>query len=446
MAGFFEDHVANVPSALLRFVLFVPYGLYYGMSHNHWNVIKGHKELQAGGIYNPMIEKAEHAAVSWGPFGFYWNFAVWIPSFALPPAFSVLFGLVDFVVAVLLGITTSYQTPWVPHSIDACRNGGAHDWQRPDGANESFFDAAARLNATRTSSFKMCQSFVEEWQYGIALSFFFTLIAVLNFVLCSLAFHHAAKRFKAEGRSYTKFLLMTLSEIPRYFIITIIALFWIPSLCFYIWPRAFQSRLCMTRKYVVKVIQRCPSPRRIMVKIMPSRVAKRRYQGKGAGTPSELSEFLGIYDILMLVTEDLHYADIINLSLTSKSVREAVLPAQDYDYRVGHFKRYTCNRESKQDCWVCTQQICTGCAQYPSIPFWPVHHHIEVCRAFCTSCYFKSYLSVRRRLISGTCSCCPVSAQPGWFMKWMNGRVFYDHRQHYRGATRAVYTGEEVET
>jgi hypothetical protein len=66
-----------VPVAVIRFVLFVPFGYYWTHSTNHRDVIKDHVELY-NGTYDPAIAKGERLAASWGTFIFYWNFAVWV--------------------------------------------------------------------------------------------------------------------------------------------------------------------------------------------------------------------------------------------------------------------------------------------------------------------------------------------------------------------------------
>jgi hypothetical protein len=94
--------------------------------------------------------------------GFVWNFAVWIPAIIVPAPFSLIFGIVDTAIAVMISLSTNIQTGYNPHSVDRCGGTGAHDWQLPPGANESFFEASARLNATTTNSFQMCESYVVE--------------------------------------------------------------------------------------------------------------------------------------------------------------------------------------------------------------------------------------------------------------------------------------------
>jgi hypothetical protein len=151
--------------SLLRFVLFAPLGYYQTRGETHWDVIKDHVELHSG-LYDPAIVAGEKIASKWGTIIFYWNFAVWIPTFWFPPPLNLIFILVDTAMTVQISRATSYQTSYAPHSKAACA-GAAYSWHRPAGANESFFEAAGRLNATATTPIDMCRSFVEEWQYGV---------------------------------------------------------------------------------------------------------------------------------------------------------------------------------------------------------------------------------------------------------------------------------------
>ena len=82
-----------------------------------------------------------------------------------------------------------------------------------------------------------------------------------------------------------------------------------------------------------------------------------RYQG-GDGERSPLSDFLGVYDIFILIIEELHYLDVINLSQVSKSVRQSVLPPEDFERRLWVIECYTCRSPSKFRCWTCSNTTC----------------------------------------------------------------------------------------
>jgi hypothetical protein len=159
-----------------------------------------------------------------------------------------------------------------------------------------------------------------------------------------------------------------------------------------------------------------------------------RYQaGDGPHTPTLLSEFLGIYDMLILVTENLHYIDVIRLSQVSKSVRESVLPSHDLARRLNVFKLYTCVPDQRTTCWTCSNQICHDCQQLPEVPQTTVLHHLSECQPYCTPCYRTHVLrpsSDRARLADPNCHCAPVPRRPrnpyNWFM---NGNGYYTRAQ-----------------
>ena len=63
------------------------------------------------------------------------------------------------------------------------------------------------------------------------------------------------------------------------------------------------------------------------------------------------------YDLLMLIVRELHYVDVINLSLASKSLRDTLLPRADIAARTQALRIYTCEG-SKSECSICGNQIC----------------------------------------------------------------------------------------
>ena len=141
-----------------------------------------------------------------------------------------------------------------------------------------------------------------------------------------------------------------------------------------------------------------------------------RYQGaEGQSTP--LAQFLGVYDMLMLVSEHLHYIDLMNLSSVSRSVRGSVLPPNDLHRRICTFRLYTCQYESKTSCWTCPKQTCDGCHQLPLIPQVGEFHHLECCVPYCKSCHYKYSVCEGRgfksiRLSTPECRCAPDPAKP----------------------------------
>lgn len=163
-----------------------------------------------------------------------------------------------------------------------------------------------------------------------------------------------------------KLMLSCLLIIPKilYFFL-ILVLWYLPEGIFRSLPLKFKSHVRFGRRYITKggmgAEQAIELEARSLRQIYKERKdAKGRYYG-GEGTPSSLSNFLSTYDMLMAVTEQLHYSDIMTLSRTSKSIRNVVLPQEFFEQRTAAFKRYTCLGTPSYGCWMCEKKICEVC-------------------------------------------------------------------------------------
>jgi hypothetical protein len=162
----------------------------------------------------------------------------------------------------------------------------------------------------------------------------------------------------------SKVALVILLAIPkRIMLILVVVLWYLPSSCFRRLPSSLKSKVRVGRHYAFKrglgVEQKAELEITELKDMYKQSRRKKgpRYQG-GSGEASPLSNFLGIYDILIIVSGDLHYSDILNLSRVSKSVRESVLPEHDFDRRIIMFQRYSCSATTKTFCWICHKQMC----------------------------------------------------------------------------------------
>lgn len=142
--------------------------MYYYAAKSHWQLINSHAQLNSG-LYGTTIVTAEKIATKWGKVGFFWSIAIWIPAICLPWFFSVPVAVVDSVIAAYIATATHYQFGFVPLSQKTCAT-AAYEWHKPNGANETFFQAAARLNATVASPVQMCKDFVQESYFGLVNS------------------------------------------------------------------------------------------------------------------------------------------------------------------------------------------------------------------------------------------------------------------------------------
>jgi hypothetical protein len=190
-------------------------------------------------------------------------------------------------------------------------------------------------------------------------------------VFCLWADFRTYSEVQGEMAPFWKILLNNTLKALRILAFLIFApLYWIPLLLFRFLPISVKSRVRFARRYVAKAGQGMEEKSEVQLKTLTKKYNGRGeigvYAGKGNGEPANLAEFLGIYDMLILLVENLHYVDLVNLGLVSRSVREAILPSDAYAQRMVHFKMYTCHRKGKRKCWICEMQICSVSALLPS--------------------------------------------------------------------------------
>lgn len=198
--------------------------------------------------------------------------------------------------------------------------------------------------------------------------FFYALIVLFSLIAFSGALRDSRRQGKtaidmsmALGKSFLNFL----TAVPRCIVTLLLLLVWfLPQSFFRCLPISLKAKVRFGRRYTVKSLWGLEQKAELEVTELKDvykqnqRKQLPRYQG-GPGEACPLSDFLSVYDMLMAVTEDMHYLDVMTLSLVSKSVREVVLPAHDFDRRIKTFRRYTCPGKKKVECWICDKQICT---------------------------------------------------------------------------------------
>jgi hypothetical protein len=455
--GFFgrfrSDRLFAITTVLLRFISIVPIGIYETLARTHNDVLNANAFLR-GSPYNPSIAYGEQIAANWGNFAFYWNIVICFLALGTVPPTSLFLMVIDLATAVMIHIATNMQRGYVLHSVSACRGPGAHEFQRPPGPEESFFVAAARLSATTTTASDMYESFIKEWQYGIALSLLYSAITAINVVLCVLPW------LNPHRKAWIKKLLMSLRKeyienksfwkkawylpITTPILILVYSLIWawlIPVLLFRCLPMWIKSRTRYARRWTVKAALH--TLRELERKLI---LKKENMSGRKGGDtittiveesatePVPLADFLGVYDILILTISRLHYADVLSLLQTSKAICHAILPPSSpalLNQRLAHFKRYTCsNPVSKIQCWVCAIQICVDCSRTRRLSMIQLYHHLDACRPYCSTCYFISVASkaLPVRTDDPGCQCTPPTATPNVFMKWLNGPNYHSHK------------------
>ena len=85
-------------------------------------------------------------------------------------------------------------------------------------------------------------------------------------------------------------------------------------------------------------------------------------ESKGEGPTGSVSKqpdlayILFLHPVFSLVTRNVHYVDMMNLTLVSRSVRNAV--HQSLNPAPYTLRRNTCANGTRYDCWSCGNQIC----------------------------------------------------------------------------------------
>lgn len=249
---------------------------------------------------------------------------------------------------------------------------------------------------------------------------------------------------------------LILREIPQALILLLgFILYWLPASVFRCLPLSIKSLVRQGRRLVFKTGLGAEQKIELAMTELTAGMSINKLHPEGVqvgrGQFSLLSQFLDIYDMLLLVTQELHYLDVLNLACVSKSVRESVLPEQDLRRRLGVFKMYTCLEDSNAKCcWTCTNQICSviistatryyglltllqGCQQLRLLRQTKLLHHLDNCHPYCTSC-FNTYILRHRpapgeRLENPECQCAPVTSRPNIFQLYYHGPAYYKKSQ-----------------
>ncbi|KAF4471910.1 hypothetical protein FALBO_1171 [Fusarium albosuccineum] len=95
------------------------------------------------------------------------------------------------------------------------------------------------------------------------------------------------------------------------------------------------------------------------------------------------------------IASNLHYGDLVNLSLASKLTRRALFdPSPDPSSRQDRIESLcvsSCVNGKKSECWACERVICEKCkVQRETLQSSRVKNHFTYCYAVCTICYLLS--------------------------------------------------------
>ncbi|KAF2181723.1 hypothetical protein K469DRAFT_256094 [Zopfia rhizophila CBS 207.26] len=296
---------------------------------------------------------------------FAWLFISFGLLFRFKRAWMLLFGIIDLGLILTVAVGAGFQGNYLPATLKGCRN--ADRWQT-QGNTPSFFSRAADLKGGKSTPGRVCREFVTNWGIAVSVIIFHMLTAYIG-----IFFDEREFSILNPYRPLINFILVVFG-VPY-------------GICNWIWnwltPRVLFGYRCVLKfgrrmRGLEKLEFEEPRP------YMP------RYGLMLISNP-KLHEILTIEHVLLELVNNLHYEDVINLSLTSKSVREAVFPGRDLVHRVPKLRKYCCDKDSKKACLYCNKKICKDCEVMRYLPGLAGRRHVTWCKPYCSKCYFKQF-------------------------------------------------------
>ncbi|KAF2203710.1 hypothetical protein GQ43DRAFT_478816 [Delitschia confertaspora ATCC 74209] len=324
-------------------------------SRGLYRVIDTHPEL-----HEPPYSRYTLVSQKWifiaGLTAFVWTFVSFGALFKWKGGWILIHGIIDFSLGITLSVGAGLQASYLPSGISKCK--ASEQWL-VDGDYPSFFQRFTTLN-NDVSSDGVCRYFVIEWGLLITACFWQMLIAYVGIFF--------------DGRAYS--ILNPWRPFTMFFSILI-------AVPYMVWI-SITPKICYAYHYLIKMAYRPWATKEIELEEHPPYFPE--YVQFEVSNP-RLQRILTIEHVLLNVVSSLHYDDIVNLSLTSKAVRESIFPARDMAYRAPKLKRDCCEKTTKDGCLYCNKRICDECKKVLLGPGLSGRRHAMHCRPCCKSCY-----------------------------------------------------------
>ncbi|KAK2807529.1 hypothetical protein FQN50_005397 [Emmonsiellopsis sp. PD_5] len=382
------------PSFFLRIIGAIFVGLHMSSAEKNQRRVQGHDILQQP-PFNPHTLYATGLAYKWSKIGLIWNLVLLVPTLFAPSVCIWLIGIVDIVFTVYFAIAVALQAQFIPQSSSACQH--ADTWQVHGNDTESFFHAVAGFNATGISAKEVCEEFVTQRKWGTASLVLFGLNSFSNTFLSLLISMWCVRSVPDKTWLVSSFevlmevfmLGLASLKIPAIFLCFIFAL----------QPECIKPPVRFASHFVSRACQTVYTPIWRHLKLLhPRHLLSWRHRPHteneeekwNRATPvsggSSLADFLHV-DILTLVSEHLHYQDLVNLSLVSKRLRRTVFPNGHGRSGASMLRRYACNPATRSQCWACRYQRGFSKQQ--------LQKSHEACKPICTPCFYKTIATHR---------------------------------------------------
>lgn len=359
-----------------KILLFIPVAVTAFMQKELYEFAKTHPQILQSPPYHPLIELSLLFAYIGLMTLFPWVFISAALTYYARGFWILIIGILDLGLALLIAIAAGMQGQYLPATMKGCNGDKPVKWQIT-GDEDSFFVLVANLDTPGkdASPQKACKSFVAAWEMMVACLFFQWLVAYIGVF------------FDARPRSLLN---------PWRPLFNMILIFLAP---FIFMQHSIFPRLRLAYRYTIKNIQ-CLGGQKPPTFTKPAPYTP-AYQHKISNP--QLQRIINIEHVLLNIVDHMCYEDVINLSLASKSTREAIFPGRDLEYRIPKLRAHCCTSALKKKCEYCNKHLCPGCWKQQILDGMAGPRHLY-CTPYCRECYYTAF-SKHTRGYKRPCHC-----------------------------------------
>ncbi|ORY16586.1 hypothetical protein BCR34DRAFT_584250 [Clohesyomyces aquaticus] len=387
-------------SAGVRFLCHLPLFMLAIFGTANYTYVQKHAQILLAPPYNKhKILTAEGLSGPGACVAVAWNFIFWIPTIMASNRKLLYFGIVDAAIVSCLSYALYIESTFVSLTRPRCATVHANATADP---HLLFFDRAGMINMTNTDLGKsICNRFLAKWYMALVITILYFFSAFFNLF---------AGIFFSEDSGYSSGITQRRHNPIRGVLSCIsfpLVILW-ETLLQFLTPfynllpesmrTSFRYRLRLAGRWTWNKTSFATS------KVITMGIHLPRYLRKSKTTDEKLAQLLLAsepYDILQLIAGQLHYVDLVNLSLVSKRVRAAIFPSLEDSAEDRQLRFYSCEGDKKTACWTCGIQVCQVCLKLRNAKDSITSFHMRCCEARCSKCFREALVPV----ISGHFAC-----------------------------------------
>ncbi|KAI1166790.1 hypothetical protein F5B18DRAFT_604197 [Nemania serpens] len=367
-------------SATIRFLCHLPFGYYAFTGVGQFTYVRDHMGVL---LAPPLGHHIFVGKVFSGPIGiicFFWNFFLWIPTISMKGGGLFLLGVVDAIVTGFIISSLAIEASYIGFTAGQCAQLKS---DATPNSNLIFFQRVAEIDfQDKGIGEGTCQAYYTRWYVGLVVAILYALSATANILIGSCS----DRSYSGYQSSYSRHSSPGIKGVIK----------GLAERLAWIFPARLHFSLSFASRYTRQWFRYRFS--RIKQKAPDTFILTTRYARVG------LDSVLSHDVVLERIVHQLHYVDAVNLSLTTRRIRESMFPRQkSTTVEEGQLRYYSCWGNKKSDCWACGIQICDECGKSSQCAKSTVSFHMSLCAAACSNCYRKS-LS-RSHFKSHACSC-----------------------------------------